>query len=204
MKKVVSLIVALFVVSAMNAQVSFDAVAEFNKQNVPAVSIILDQNQDITCEALQKRFEKDLRLKGTNEKGFRAYKAQVVAEFGPMAYDVYTLVEVEGKNKKAQRSKITVMVSSGNENFLSNSTNPELIDNVKKFLNAIPAYVADYDRQKKLDAANEELTKVQKEFEKEESKIASYQDKIKESEAAKSKLASQIQKLKETIGSLQK
>ena len=31
---------------------------------------------------------------------------------------------------------------------------------------AIPAYVADYDRQKKLDAANEELAKVQKEFEK--------------------------------------
>ncbi|MBP5411661.1 MAG: hypothetical protein J6Y47_00240 [Bacteroidales bacterium] len=147
------------------AQTAQETTVEFNKKHVQGVCVSFkDYSQDIVKGALTNRLEKDAALKGSNVKGWRAYLSQQFMELGTKNFDIYTNVVTIGK-KKDQQVVVYLLVSTGNENFVTSASEKDVIDNAKNFLNNFVAYVRTHDINVKIDNQNELIAKLKKEYE---------------------------------------
>ena len=80
-----------------------------------------------------------------------------------MNFDIYTMVTTTGKKKEAS-TIVYFLVSKGNENFVSSSSDPEIIKKSQKFLEEFAKYVKEYELNQKIVLHNNNLTKLQKEY----------------------------------------
>ena len=203
MKRVVFFISAMMVAVSVFSQSATVETVQYNKMNVPGISFSTqDYDVKTTTEALKTRLEKDAKLKGANANGFRLYQAQPFAEFGTLNYDIYTKVVTVGK-KKNQKTVIYILISKGNENFEVAAKDPELTENVKRFLND---FVANYLRQYDISQKMQELEKTIKKLEKENKSLISNKEKLKkqteDNDKAIAKNQAELQKAKEMLNSL--
>jgi len=160
MKKVLFFIFLLAGFAAY-AQTAQSVNVDFNKKSVPCVSIsVAGYDIKFVTEALQYRFEKVGGLKGSNLKGFRMYAAQRFAEFGSLNYDTYTLV-AKG-SKKEKNLIINLLVSTGNENFVSQESDPDLTQRMKDFLNNFVPYLKEYEKMKNISQLNATIADLEK------------------------------------------
>jgi hypothetical protein len=145
-------------------QTAMDEMINFDKRSVQGVSIILsDYDVKLTTAAMQSRLEHVSGLKGTTMKGFRYYQSQPFADFGTLNYDIYTKVTTFGK-RKDQKTIVYLLVSMGNENFVTTANNPQLVEDMKSFLNNFAdTYLRQYDIDQKSDAQTKIITKLEKE-----------------------------------------
>jgi hypothetical protein len=174
MKKIALLSLVIGMSIGVYAQSARDEMIPFNKANVQGVCILTDYDAAITTKALQIRMEQDLKLKGSNQKGFRYYPAQPFPEFGSLNYDIYTQVTTVGK-KGEQKTAIYLLVCQGNENFVTIANAPELFEKMKNFLNNFMPYLKEYD----LDQKILEQTKLIEKLDKEHKSLISDRDKLK-------------------------
>jgi len=157
-----------------NAQTSQSTIIEFNKAKVSGVNIVIaGYDFEFIQTALLNRLEKVAGLKGTNSKGFRVYLAQTFPEFGTLNYDIYT--RVVKPSKKERSVTIELMVSKGNENFVTPTGEPELTQKMKDFLNAFVPYLKEYERSKKLETLTNTISQCEKELK----TLTSDRDKLK-------------------------
>jgi len=203
MKRIVFFISAMMITVSVFSQSATVETVQYNKMNVPCISFSTQgYNVKTTTAALKSRLEKDAKLKGTSANGFRLYQAQSFAEFGTLNYDIYTKVVTVGK-KKNQKTVIYLLVSKGNENFEAAAKDPELTENVKRFLND---FVANYLRQYDISQKMQELEKTIKNLEKENKSLTSSKEKLKkqteDNEKAIAKNQAELQKVKEALNSL--
>ena len=165
MKKCLILILGIALSMTVMAQTAQETTVEFNKKHVQGVCVSFkDYSQDIVKGALTNRLEKDAALKGSNVKGWRAYLSQQFMELGTKNFDIYTNVVTIGK-KKDQQVVVYLLVSTGNENFVTSASEKDVIDNAKNFLNNFVAYVRTHDINVKIDNQNELIAKLKKEYE---------------------------------------
>lgn len=165
MKKSLILILGIALSMTVMAQTAQETTVEFNKKHVQGVCVSFkDYSQDIVKGALTNRLEKDAALKGSNVKGWRAYLSQQFMELGTKNFDIYTNVVTIGK-KKDQQVVVYLLVSTGNENFVTSASEKDVIDNAKNFLNNFVAYVRTHDINVKIDNQNELIAKLKKEYE---------------------------------------
>ncbi len=165
MKKSLILILGIALSMTVMAQTAQETTVEFNKKHVQGVCVSFkDYSQDIVKGALTNRLEKDAALKGSNVKGWRAYLSQQFMELGTKNFDIYTNVMTIGK-KKDQQVVVYLLVSTGNENFVTSASEKDVIDNAKNFLNNFVAYVRTHDINVKIDNQNELIAKLKKEYE---------------------------------------
>ena len=209
MKKTLFLILMLagFATYAQTAQsVSVD----FNKTRVPGVSIVIaGYDADFVQSALTYRLEKVAGLKGTNSKGFRMYPAQNFLDFGNLKYDIYTLIE-KG-TKKDPTVTLNLLVSKGNENFVSPTDDPDLTQKMKDFLTEFNDYMKEYDRVQKIEKLTSLINKLDKDrnslvsdTDKLKKDISNLENKLKEKEKELSKTESELENAKDELNSLKK
>lgn len=181
----------------------------FNKRQVPGVIIALTgYDAEFVSTTLQHRFENIGGLKGSNAKEFRVYLSQVFPEFGTIRHDIYTLVSKT--TKKDPFVSITLMVSTGNENFISPQDDPELTQKMQDFLvNFIP-YLQQFDKANQIQNLNNEIKKLEKPYnslDKDIKKMQKDRDnidkKLKDKENEFSTKSSEIQKLKDQLNAIQ-
>ncbi|MDR0367855.1 MAG: hypothetical protein LBH82_01780 [Bacteroidales bacterium] len=164
MKKVFFLIATMAITSVSIAQTAQERSIPFDKNNsYSGVSLdVSDYDVKTIAGALQSRFEIS-GLKGSNSGKFRAYLAQNFPEFGTQNYDIYTQVVEVGK-KKEKKTMVYLLVSKGNNNFVTPSSDPDIVNNMKTYLNGFTAYLKQYDTSLKIAEQQKNLAKMEKEF----------------------------------------
>ena len=106
------------------AQTRF-GVAEFNKKEVPAVIGEIPYEEDVTKEGIVKHFEK-MGFKGKKIKDYIMYTGVSLPELGPEPHDLYIMVDRKSRQEK-NTSLVTMLISKGFEQFVDDSTEPNLI-----------------------------------------------------------------------------
>ena len=161
MKKIVLLfIVNAFVFTAL-AQ-SETATVSFQKKDQQAVINELP----FTEKTIMNAIDADMELKGykgKSSKGFTVFKDVKLAELGNGSYDLYFY-----KNKKSRRNKdnstLTLLVSTGDANFVTTETNAALIEKMKTYLNNIHVMIEAYDLDQQINEQQDEVVKSDKKY----------------------------------------
>jgi len=174
------------------AQVPTEQSIAFNKKNPQGVVLVVSgYDINVVRDALQHRFEKTAALKGKKEKGgFYAYLNQQFADFSSKNLDIYTLVDA---NKKSGQATISILVSTGNENFISATNDAATFDRVKQFLAAFSTYLREYDINKKISEQNAVLSGLEKERKKMDSDIDKFRKQIADLQAQNLKREKEIE-----------
>ena len=194
---------------AAYAQTAQSTQIEINKVKVPGVSITISGYEfEYVQKALQFRLENMAGLKGTNSKGFRVYAAQVFHDIGFLKYDIYTSV-VKG-TKQANFVTINLLVSKGNENFVSPIDDAEVTEKMKDFLNYFASdYLKEHERKHKIDELTKQISGLEKdctsltsELDKMNKDLTALENKIKEKDAEFSKKKDELEKAKSELGAI--
>jgi hypothetical protein len=113
-----------------------------DKENRHAVMIVIDQPLDVTEAALEQRLKRS-GLSGKTNNGITIYKAVTLSELSTAKVDIYTRVE-KNKDKDKNSSIVYIAVSTGYNNFISETSDPVLNQNIKNFLNSFVKDVSAY------------------------------------------------------------
>ena len=209
MKKVLFLFLAFCGFTAF-AQTAQSVNIDFNKTQVPGARIIIaGYEADFVQNALTYRLEKVGGLKGSSSKGFRLYAAQNFPYFGKTTkYDVYTLIEKGSKNSTVVT--LSILVSTGNENFVSPTDDPELTQKILDFLTDFrDNYLKEYEKIVRIDkltalsnTLEKEISTLTRDGEKLRKDIEVLQYKLKENEKNLAGKESDYAKTKSELESL--
>ena len=137
------IILSLFTVtiSALSFAQAHLATADYQKTMQPAVENEYPFPEKTVSKAIDDKMQK-LGYKGKDNKGYVIYRGVRIAELGPDAYDLYFKVD---KRSKKENTVVTMLVSSGYDKFIGDSSDNTVIDNSKKFLDSLINTVAAYD-----------------------------------------------------------
>lgn len=170
----------------INAQTASEAKFSIKKTEQPAFYIELNYPPDVVEDALKKHLKESAGTKGSESKDIRAYKGVTLSQISSDKLDIYTSVERKSKKEK-DKSIVYMLVSKGNDVFISSATDAELAQKTKDFLNSFMGTAAAYNHELQVKEQEETVRKAQKKLDgyKEdiadyEKKIADYQRKIEE------------------------
>ncbi len=147
MKKLLMGLLALALCPTSFAQAHL-ATAEYQKTMQPAVQADVPFPEKTVTKTIDEQMGK-LGYKGNNTKGFLTYKGVHLAELGPDSYDLYFKTDRKSKNEK-DATTITMMISSGYDKFIGDTTNAIVISNAKDYLNRFTEKVAAYDLEQQI------------------------------------------------------
>jgi predicted RNase H-like nuclease (RuvC/YqgF family) len=99
--------------------------------------------------------------KGKESKGFIVYKAVRMPVLGSEAYDLYFSVDKKSKREK-DISNVTMMISMGSDDFVTEKSDPGLIQNVKTYLDNLHNMVSIYDHHQQIAEQEEVVKKLEK------------------------------------------
>ena len=199
----------MFLGLAAFAQTAQSTQFEINKVKVPGVSITISGYEvDFVQKALQFRLENMAGLKGTNSKGFRVYAAQVFHDFGFIKYDIYT--SVDKGTKQAKFVTINLLVSKGNENFVTPIDDAEVTEKMKDFLNYFANdYLKEHERKQKIDELTKKIAGLEKdctsltsELDKMNKDLTALENKIKDRDTELSKNKDELEKAKSELDAI--
>jgi hypothetical protein len=161
MKRNLTALFCIFFNFCLQSQTRF-GIAEFNKKEVPAVIGEIPYQQDITKDGLQKYFEK-LGYKSKKAKDYFLYNGISLPQLGSQPLDLYFMVDRKSRQDKGT-SVITLLVSTGFENFINDSTNPDLIAASRIYLTNLREVVAEYDLDLQIENQEDVIKKAEKKF----------------------------------------
>ena len=164
MKKlfVLIMIACCFSVS-LTAQRAQEEMITIDKQNLPGFSITFpDMSVEAVEAALIQKMEKQIGLKSSKFSGFVAYLNQPVPEFGTLNYDIYTKVSEIGK-KGNKATVLYLFVAKGNLIPVTSVAEPEVFNNIIKFLDDFVLFAKINDTQNQVITFNKQLEKMEKE-----------------------------------------
>ncbi|MFN8250747.1 MAG: hypothetical protein U0V75_02600 [Ferruginibacter sp.] len=161
MKNVLTVIVLFISVMQAGAQ-STTATVEYLKVNRQAVVNDIPFPEKTIRDAIDNKMEQ-MGYKGKESKGFMVYKGVKLADLGNDSYDLYFMADrVSRKNK--ENSTLTLMITKGFDNFVSDSTDATLISNAKKYLDSIKIMIAAYDLELQITAQEDAVKKADKKY----------------------------------------
>ena len=208
MKKIL-LFILMTLGFAAYAQTAQSTQIEINKVKVPGVSITISGYEaEYVQKALQFRLENMAGLKGTTSKGFRVYAAQVFHDIGFIKYDIYT--SVDKGTKQAQFVTINLLVSKGNENFVTPVDDTEVTEKMKDFLNYfVNDYLKEHERKHKIDELTKQISGLEKdctlltsELDKMNKDLTALENKLKDKNTEFAKKKEELEKAKSELGAI--
>ena len=119
------------------------ATADYQKTMQPAVENDIPFPEKTVNKAIEDKMQK-MGYKGKDNKGYTIYRGVRMAELGPDAYDLYFKTDRKSR-KESDNTVVTMMVSSGYDKFIGDSTNSTVIENAKNYLNSLTEIIAAYD-----------------------------------------------------------
>lgn len=207
MKKItITVLVLLTGFRAANAQ-SYLSSVEYQKVQHQAVVCEVPFPEKTVSNAIEDKLEK-MGYKGKESKGFVVFKGVKMNELGNDALDMYFMVDRKSRKEK-ETSVITLLLSKGFEEFITEKDNPGLMQKAKAYLDSIRNTIYDYDlevqitdqenvvkdnekKSTKLVEDAEDLQKKKKKLEKD------IEDNLKDQENQKNEAAKQ-QQILETL-----
>ena len=120
--------------------------------------------------------------KGSSAKGFTVYKGARL--IGDEAYDIYFMVEKKSRKDK-DNSTVTMMVSKGYDEFLTEKNDGPVLEKARYFLDSLRNSVSRYDLEQQILVQEDEVKSADK-------KHTSLQDESKDLEKKKRKLEDEI------------
>ncbi len=142
MKKITLLALVAFISISCFAQARLTT-AEYQKVMQPALEIEVPFTEKTVMKTIVDKLEKQ-GYKSSSNKGYNVFKGVRMAELGPDSYDLYFKTDRKSRKEK-DNTVLTMMISSGYEKFIGDSTNSPLIGNAKEFLNKQIDASAAYD-----------------------------------------------------------
>ena len=140
----------------------------FNKQQKPALMLTLPYKEDVAEGAILENLRKtgyDPETKGklfwkqNKVNGFYTFKE---VNLNNHLVDLY--FKVDQKNKRSQQSTIYLLVSRGNENFVS-SSDGDVYESARTFLNGFTSETASYKLQLDIEEQEKTIKNAEKELE---------------------------------------
>lgn len=142
----------IIVCVAANAQ-SYTSTAEYKKMSRQAILSEVSFPDKVVEAAIRDSLEK-LGYKPKDSKGFMVYKEVRLAALAKEPLDIYLSVERKSRKEK-ETSVITLLLSRGEDNFLTQGVDPGIIENAKSFLNGFTNYIGSYDLEQQISGLEE-------------------------------------------------
>ncbi len=159
MKKIAVLIIAVISFFASVAQSRTEPV-EYQKLSRQAAVVEYPFSAKTTQAAIEDKFAK-MGYKGKDTKGFTVFKGVRIAELGSDMYDLYFMVDKKSRKDK-DNSKITLLISKGLEQFVSDTLDVNLFNNGKTYLNNFGPAIVAYDLEVQIKDQQEAVQKNEK------------------------------------------
>ena len=176
--KITTLTAAIFFSALVGYGQATESSVMIDNANRNAVTITIDQPDNITGDALQQRLEHS-GLKDKPKNGCMSFKGVTLAEISSEKVDIYTKVE-KGPNNS---SVVYMAVSRGYNNFTNSATDSAITQNIKNFLQSFVKNANDRSADvgisnrindvNKDEKAYQKLLDEQRELQKKKSKIES-------------------------------
>ena len=156
MKKLFVVSVAMAMLTTSIAQ-SRLATADYQKTKQPGIELDIPFPEKTVSKSIDDYFEK-LGYKGKDTKGYLTYKGVRLPQLGPDSYDLYFKTNRKSKKEK-DATIVTLMISSGYEKFIGDTTNAALMDSAKNYLNGLTNRVAAYDLEQQITDQDDAVKK---------------------------------------------
>lgn len=99
--------------------------------------------------------------KGKDAKGFVLYKSVSIPELGKVDYDLYFAAERKSRKQK-DNSTLTLLISKGNENFITMDGDAALIVKAMKYVDSLMPDISAFDLELRITEQEEEVKKSEK------------------------------------------
>jgi hypothetical protein len=159
MKKICSLLLLLIVGGAASAQ-SYTGLVDYQKMSRQAVFSDVPFPEKEVAAAIQDSMEK-LGYKAKDSKGFTVFRGVRLPVFGNEVLDLYFSVDRKSRKEK-EVAVITMMLSRGSDNFITQGADPGVIENAKEFLNGLAGSLGAYDLEKQISEQEEQTRSAEK------------------------------------------
>ena len=135
---------------------------DYQKTMQPGVEMEMPFPEKTVMKTIVDKIEK-LGYRANASKGFTIFKGVVIREISPNALDLYFNAERKSRKEK-DAAVVTMMLSSGFERFIGDSTNSKIIENAKTFLNNLTVEVEAYDLELQVKDQEAETKKADKKY----------------------------------------
>jgi hypothetical protein len=159
MRKIILSAALFFFYCFVSAQ-AYTVTAEYQKSMQPGLEIEIPYPEKTVSSSLIEKLEKK-GYKAKESKGYIIFKGVNLPEIGQGEYDLYFKVDRKSRQQK-DASVVTLLISSGQEKFISESDNPEVFGNAKKMLNEHIAVSAAVDLELQIKEQQEVNRKADK------------------------------------------
>jgi hypothetical protein len=176
MKIITTLLIGCLATLSLAAQ-SISTGVSFNKTTQPALMLLLPYSEAIAEGTILQKLKEngyDPETKGkafwkqSKVNGFYTFKGVVLKDMDKQPLDLYFRVDAKGK-KDNEKATIYLLVSKGDEKFVTPESDNDIHLAAKKFLNKFMDESAAYKLQKDIEAQQQEVKDAEK-------KLAKLQD----------------------------
>jgi len=145
---------------------------KYNKASKPALMLLLPYNEEIAEGAIVQKLKEigynpeskgSLFWKKNTVDGYYVFKGVALRDLNGQVVDLYFKVDRKSKKEKEQ-SYIYMMVSKGDEQFVSSETEPSIFSSSTEFLNRFSEYGASYKMDVDIQNQDEKLQAAQKKY----------------------------------------
>lgn len=162
MKKLIyTLIAILFFNITVSSQARY-VFTDFKDAQKPAIQNEYSFSDKIVSNAIDDKMTK-MGYKGKETKGYTVYKGVVIPELGNQPYDLYFKVDRKSRKEK-DNAVVSMLISTGSENFISDTSDSKTINNAKNYLDNLRISIEAYDLQQQINAQQDIVTKAEKKY----------------------------------------
>lgn len=147
MKKIFPLL-SLLLISLTGLTQSYTSTVEYQKALRQAVINSIPFPEKVITAAIEDTMQK-LGYKGKDAKDFTVYRGVKLPEFNNIPLDLYFMVERKSKKEK-ENSTVTLMLSKGFDDFVTQGVNPELIEKAKVYMDSLRNIIGYYDLEQQI------------------------------------------------------
>ncbi len=114
----------------------------------------------MVMNTIEEKLER-MGYKGKDAKDFTVFRGASISELGAGVYDLYFMVEKKSK-KDRDNSVVTLMISKGYENFVTDAEDAVLMGNAKSYVESLRTAVAAFDLEEQIKEQEELVRKNEK------------------------------------------
>ncbi len=162
MKKIIYTLTAILLFNLAAISQSHYVFIDFKDAQKPAIQNEYSYPEKTVNAAIDDKLKK-MGYKSKDTKGYAMYKNVMLPELGNQPYDLYFRVDRKSRKDK-DAAVVSMLVSTGNENFISDSSDSRTMENARAFLDNLMPSIAGYDLQQQINAQQDAVTKAEKKY----------------------------------------
>ena len=162
MKKIASILIAFIFFNTIVISQSHYVFIDFKDVQKSAVQNEFSFTDKTVTNAIDDKLGK-LGYKGKDTKGYTVYKGVTLPELGSQPYDLYFKIDRKSRKEK-DVAVVNLLISTGNENFISDATDPGTMGKAKNYLDNLRSSIEAYDLQQQINQQQDAVAKAEKKY----------------------------------------